>query len=112
MAGMSVSVKFRAFPAQIAIVERKAGRVIMPVAATAVKEQAILNTPGLGRTPYEPTSIQTGKLRGSFSQSVAPDGMSAEVKSSTPYSRRQEFRIVKSGRRKAYLRPALQQARI
>lgn len=112
MAGVRASMSFKVIPSGVRAVEIESGRVAMGLAVNAVEEQARLNTPGMGRTPYEPTSKQTGRMRGSFSTNVSPTGAVGTVTNSTPYSLRHEFRIVKSGRRKAYLRPALTQAKI
>lgn len=110
--GVNVKVSLNLFPIQVNEVTRTSGIAALTLAADAVEQQAILNTPGLGRTPYEPTSLRTGKLRSSFSKTVSISGREAFVYSSTPYSVRQEYRIVKSGNRKAYLRPALIQAKL
>ena len=110
---MPARVKTRLVPSGMKSVILQAGGEAILLATIAVEEEAKLYTPGQGRTPYEPTSLQTGKLIASIDARVVvrsskPVGI---VSGNTRYALRQEFRIVKSGRRKSYLRAALKTAK-
>jgi hypothetical protein len=91
-----------------------AGPRALIAAARRVEGHAILNTPGRSAyTPYEPTSLRTGMLARSISStlpSVEFNRLIIRVGSGKPYARRQEFRIVKSGNPKSYLRKAVRDA--
>ncbi|MGL5363439.1 MAG: HK97 gp10 family phage protein [Bosea sp. (in: a-proteobacteria)] len=85
-------------------------------AAKRVRGYAALNTPGRSAyTPYEPTSSRTGMLARSITTTLPAiefNRLVIRIGSSNPYARRQEYRKVRSGNPKSYLRKAVRDARI